>query len=155
MKITKVHLEADLRGFCDFLQENICLMPELNKHAITELEKKWNFNSLKKSSSAYLITTAIDEMNSILGISMLTMPEAGVSTLIWLIVGSNHQNIGIGAKLLEDAKSKARAMNAHKIRLTTPSKRALNFYLQRGMRCEGILYNHWWTLNFWILGIDL
>lgn len=82
-------------------------------------------------------------------------PEGGVGTIVWLVVSPNWQKMGLGEKLFACACKHYREIGAHKLKLTAPTDKAVNFYKRIGMTQEGFHPSHWWKMDFWSLGITL
>ncbi len=92
---------------------------------------------------------------AITGVVLCSRPEGGVATIIWLIVGEAHQGAGQGVLLLQAACDWARRQGCHKIKLTASSPDAIRFYERNGMDVEGYHPSHWWSIDFWSLGMQL
>jgi ribosomal protein S18 acetylase RimI-like enzyme len=83
------------------------------------------------------------------------VPEAGVGTIIWLLVDAQYRGQHIGQKLLEQGRDYYRQLNCHKLKLTAPSEEARDFYIRQGMSIEGFHPQHWWQADYWALGCFL
>lgn len=110
-------------------------------------------NRLQKTPHGLLSIAWQDD--EALGLVSGTQPELGVATIIWLLVKPSQQNLRIGSHLLSHAFDFYRQQPCHKVKLTVPSEKARQFYLNNGMREEGYHANHWDNCNFWALARDL
>jgi ribosomal protein S18 acetylase RimI-like enzyme len=86
---------------------------------------------------------------------MRSISEAGVGTILWLIVDQNYRNKGIGTNLFNQITSYYKNIGCHKLKLTAPNQNAVNFYNKLGMGTEGYHRKHWYSQDFWSLGLLL
>lgn len=93
--------------------------------------------------------------NQLAGCLLGTFPEGGVGTIIWLIVDSPFQSLGIGRKLFRKVYDVYKKLGCHKIKLTTNNEKSISFYEKCGMTVEGFHPHHWWGKDFWSLGIQI
>lgn len=112
-----------------------------------------SLGSLLSSAESFLLKAEIDK--SVAGIIVGLKPEAGLGTIMWLLVAPEHHRKGIGALLFDAACSHYKTIGVHKIKLTAPTKSAVEFYKHIGFKEEGFHPNHWWGMNFWSLGINI
>jgi GNAT superfamily N-acetyltransferase len=87
----------------------------------------------------------------IVGLAIATKPEGGVGTILWLIVKKSHYKKGIGTILIKKIIKEYKNNKAHKIKITTPIKKNINFYKKFSFEIECYLKKHWWKKNFWQL----
>jgi GNAT superfamily N-acetyltransferase len=128
---------------------------KLSETAKSSFKNQWTSDKIEKEIGNWLFLTAVDDGNDINGLILGTPPEGGVGTIIWVLVNNNNQQKGIGSHLFNYAKLWYKQKGAHKIKLTVPDKKTVNFYLKQGMKLEGEHLNHWWNNDFWSMGIDL
>lgn len=97
----------------------------------------------------------ISEQGALLGAFCVTLPEGGVSTLIWLLVAPEAHGQGLGTALFHQACAQAKTLGAHKLKLTTPCPKNVAFYERMGMRIEGRHLRHWFGVDFTAMAIDI
>lgn len=115
-------------------------------------EALFEYNRPERISKNIIMSARDRENRSLLGVLACLPPEGGVMTILWLIVSPEYRKHGIGSILLDAACGIAINSGCHKIKLTTNSKEAVNFYKKKGMIIEGVLKNHWWHMDFWSMG---
>ena len=108
-----------------------------------------------ESKLSNCVALYIEENNDIKGVMWGTMPEGGVSTIVWLLVAESSQKKGYGKLLFDEAISRYKATNTHKIKLTVPNKNTLEFYKKLGMNEEGFHQDHWWNMDVFSMAMKL
>jgi GNAT superfamily N-acetyltransferase len=134
-----------------FIDKTIAL-PELAKYTF---KHQWTVEKIESEIGKWLFLVAIDEKEEIVGLILGTPSEGGVGTIIWVLVDNDKQQKGIGGSLFNYAKEWYKNNGAHKIKLTVPDKKTVDFYLKQGMILEGEHLNHWWNHDFWSMGLIL
>jgi len=136
-----------------FLEELDQTFPEFSPLAKQAYAAQWGEKQLQSRVHLGRDLLAIVRLeNSIKGIVSGTSPEGGVGTIVWLLVAQNARGLGIGKKLLNYAKQYYVSQGCHKIKLTSPSQSANNFYKKQGMILEGYHPHHWYHTDFWAFG---
>lgn len=82
-------------------------------------------------------------------------PEYGVGNILWLLVDKSCQRNKFGTLLLDQCIKFYRALDAHKVRVTSPTISNKEFYMNSGFKEEGILKNHWHKISFYNYGLFL
>lgn len=125
-------------------------------HAMEHYNKKRTRDAFSRTLSDVQIPTLLaHETEEFIGTAIGAAPEGGVGSIIWLIVKQTHQGKGVGRELFTEMCTAFRTTGCHKIKLTAPSITALHFYEKMGMTVEGFHPNHWWGMDFWVLGKNL
>ncbi|HIA01924.1 MAG TPA: GNAT family N-acetyltransferase [Myxococcales bacterium] len=113
----------------------------------------WSRDQLRQQvSNGDKLSLTASQDGKLQGIVVGNTPEAGVATIIWLLVKSPYQSLGVGALLFEHACRLYQEQGLHKVKLTASNKRARDFYVSQGMQEEGFHPQHWWKIDFWVLG---
>lgn len=153
MEITRIsNNEAQL--FSDHLQRLVLETIKLPDIAIRHYLKSWNTEKVINQLNDYIFLLAKEE-NQVLGLVLGAPPEGGVGTIIWVLVDEKAQKKGVGKELFNQACNDYILKGAHKVKLTVPDEKTVEFYLKQGMITEGIHRNHWWNHDFWSMGINL
>ena len=126
--------------------------PEAVQYFIASFSAK-NISLAEKRPGSLLV--GIKRDNALAAFVMGTPPEGGVATIVWLVVSPEWQKTGLGEKLFVAACEHYKGCGAHKVKLTAPTTRAVNFYEKMGMTQEGFHPDHWWKMDFWSLGMNL
>ncbi len=130
--------------------------PTFPREAVNDYLKPWTpDNVISRLERGHDILIAAFAADEIVGFASGTAPEAGVGTIVWLLVDGPWQGHKVGRALYEASCDSYRDLGAHKVKLTAPSERAKRFYEGCGMRAEGFHTNHWYKLDFFSLGADL
>lgn len=150
-KVTEAALISHL--FADILETNF---PMFSQQALMTYQKPWALENLmaRIQQNNDLLIAAWHQEKPI-GLVSGPPSEAGVGTIIWLLVDNVYQNHGIGRHLLQLAANHYRRLDCHKLKLTAPSEQAKRFYEKQGMTVEGYHPNHWWHANYWALALTL
>ena len=128
---------------------------KLPKEAKDSFKQQWSPEKLTSQIGKWLFLIATDENNNTIGVLLGTPIEGGVGTIIWVLVDSTSQQKRVGTQLFEIAKEWYKKKGAHKIKLTVPDRKTVEFYTKQGMVLEGVHSNHWWNNNFWSMGLIL
>lgn len=118
---------------------------------------QWNNDDLKKIASdknRVFLCSYSSEENPV-GIILGAAPEAGVATIIWLLVDEPYRGKKIGTTLFKDACNFYKNLGCHKLKLTAPTSEAKDYYISLGMQEEGFHPKHWHGMDFWSLGMNL
>lgn len=147
-------VSAAVRLFERTLDEGFAALPD---EARRHYRKAWGTAALaaRLQENAGISLLARDEEGRPLGLALGAPPEAGVATIVWLLVAAEERGQGIGRALLEECCRLYRQAGCHKLKLTAPSEAARDFYLHLGMALEGYHPRHWWGRDFWSLGLAL
>jgi len=130
--------------------------PEFPAEAIVEYLRPWTPERVAaRLERGDDILVAAYAAGALVGVVSGTAPEAGVGTVIWLLVDASWRGRKVGTSLYHAACEAYRFLGAHKIKLTAPSEEARRFYEGCGMRVEGFHPNHWFGMTFSSLGADL
>lgn len=141
----------ELQDFTKKLHELVLSTIELPNEALYKYNEIWNEQTLKSSlNDLVLIVAKVDD--HIIGVLLGTRAEAGVGTIIWVLVDKQIQKGGIGSKMLKLAFNEYLKRGAHKVKLTVPSKDTVHFYEKNDMLVEGYFQNHWYNCDFWQMG---
>lgn len=145
---------SEVSGFTSRLHELVLSTINLPKEALEKYNSTWTEKTISKNLEDLVLVKAV--VNSeIVGVILGVKPEAGVGTIIWVLVDGKIQKGGIGSKMLHFAFSQYLDKGAHKIKLTAPAKDIVRFYEKNGMQLEGFFPNHWYNSDFWQLGKTL
>ncbi|QNL20592.1 GNAT family N-acetyltransferase [Hyphobacterium sp. CCMP332] len=125
----------------------------LPQEALSYFSDPWTADKVK-SSKDWVFLLALDE-NKPSGVILGTPVEGGVGTIIWVLVDNTNQKKGIGTALFHEACKLYKEKKAHKVKLTVPNRRTVEFYEKVGMVLEGEHKNHWWGNDFWSMGLQL
>lgn len=130
--------------------------PMFSNQAKLSYKKTWTEEKIKQriDHQADLLLLAWDQQKPV-GLVSGTIPEAGVGTIIWLLIDENYRRRKLGQILLQQACGYYRHLNCHKLKLTAPSDQAKDFYVKQGMSVEGFHPQHWWQADYWALGMIL
>jgi ribosomal protein S18 acetylase RimI-like enzyme len=150
-----VPAEAD--ALCAFVRETIVtsfptFTPEAREAYLAPWTPEGAISRLKRGEDILIVAVGGDE---IIGVASGNIPEGGVGTIIWLLVGPHWRGRNAGRALYEAACGAYRELGAHKVKLTAPSKSAKRFYERCGMQLEGFHPNHWYNMDFYSLGAIL
>jgi ribosomal protein S18 acetylase RimI-like enzyme len=130
--------------------------PTFPPEAVKDYLKPWTpDNVISRLERGHDILIAAYTGDEIVGLVSGTPPEAGVGTIVWLLVDGPWRGRKAGQAIYEAACHAYRDLGAHKVKLTAPSERAKRFYEGCGMRVEGFHANHWYKMDFFSLGADL
>lgn len=145
---------AAVRLFEQILEENFAVLPG---EARRQYRAAWGAAALRRrlERGAGLSLIARPAAGPPLGLAFGAPPEAGVATVVWLLVAADHRGRGVGRALLEESCRHYRGTGCHKLKLTAPSEAARDFYVHLGMTVEGFHPRHWWGCDFWSLGLAL
>jgi ribosomal protein S18 acetylase RimI-like enzyme len=113
----------------------------LRRHSLRSLLGAW----LKPNR---LVLTAVDR-ETVVGVLLGVYAFDGVGTVTWLYVNPEHRTRGLGRAMVQMAEAFFAHQGCHKITVTTES--APDFYKGIGYVQEGVLKNHWWKQDFYIL----
>ena len=145
---------AESSLYLEHLRKLIRSTMKLPEAALSHYCNQWTAERITANLNNWLFLTAnID--HSIEGVLLGTPVEGGVGTIIWVLVDTTKQKKGVGGQLFREACDRYRAMGAHKVKLTVPDRKTVNFYLKQGMQLEGEHKNHWWGADFWAMGKNL
>lgn len=123
---------------------------------VREYNERWSTSVLRDAVlGGRQVLLCAKDGEKIAGLTLGGVPEAGVATIVWLLVGGDYRGKGVGSDLFSVACGRYRSLGCHKIKLTTNSERAIKFYQKMGMAIEGVHPDHWWRINFWSLGMLL
>ena len=86
------------------------------------------------------------------GLIIVSPPEGGVATILWLLVDPAHQKKGCGRRLLGQAIAHYQKQKCHKLKVMAPSLTAVHYYEHNGFKTEGFHPTHWAECDFWSLG---
>lgn len=112
-------------------------------------------NLLKLCERSGSLVAGIKREGELAAFLLSTAPEGGVTTIVWLVVSPKWQKMGLGEKLFKAACEYYRTRGVHKLKLTAPTLKAVEFYKRIGMTQEGFHPSHWWRMDFWSLGLSL
>lgn len=142
------------RLFARLLDETLVVFPA---QALEQTLSKMNTDHLQAISQdhTWAMLGAFAGHGEPLGLCFGAPAEAGVGTVIWLLVDPGYQRRGIGRNLLAAASAHYEARGCHKIKLTAPTAAARDYYVHIGMQLEGFHPRHWWGVDFWSLGLNL
>jgi GNAT superfamily N-acetyltransferase len=130
--------------------------PMFPQEAIEDYLEPWTADRvISRLEHGHDVLIAAYVKDEITGLVSGTAPEAGVGTIIWLLVDARWRGHKVGRALYEAGCHAYRGLGAHKMKLTAPSERAKRFYESCGMRVEGFHPNHWYRLEFFSLGTGL
>jgi GNAT superfamily N-acetyltransferase len=143
----------DAPAAAQLLGDALAGMNELPEAARRDWSLRWNAGALLVfgGQPGTQVWTAGDP-GRVDGLLIASAPEAGVVTVIWVLVAPRTRSKGIGAALMHACAEQARRSGAHKIRLTVPGARARQFYRRLGMTEEGHFRRHWYGADFWQMG---
>ncbi|MGE0932120.1 GNAT family N-acetyltransferase [Peijinzhouia sedimentorum] len=154
MKITE--LTADSAGqFLEKLNQLIMETVNMPIKAKHHFQNQWTEASLTAQIGNWIFLSAKNEQDEISGLLLGTPCEGGVGTIVWVLVESKKQKMGLGKQLFDKAVDIYKEKGAHKIKLTVPEEKTVEFYKKQGMRLEGHHPNHWWNHEFWSMGLIL
>ncbi len=130
--------------------------PTFPPEAINDYLKPWTPDHVRsRLERGHDILVAAYADDELIGLASGTAPEAGVGTIVWLLIDGAWRDRKAGRALYGAACHAYRDLGAHKVKLTAPSERAKRFYEACGMRVEGFHSNHWYKMEFFSLGMDL
>lgn len=145
------NIETFLSRYQDLIDTTIIMPTEAKEY----YKHQWSKDRIIDQQSNWIFLEAIDEGGYIQGIVIGSPVEGGVGTIIWVLVDNDSQHRGIGSKLFKEAKKCFINKGAHKIKLTVPEEKTVEFYRKQGMILEGLHRNHWWNQDFWSMGLNL
>lgn len=154
MKIKEIDSRTS-SAYLNKLRSLIDTTIDLPEEAKTSYKQQWTEQRIEEQSGKWLFLAALDDHAEITGLILGTPIEGGVGTIVWVLVDSTKQQKGIGSKLLDFAKTWYSSKGAHKLKLTVPDRKTVEFYTKQGMILEGEHRNHWWGRDFWAMGIIL
>lgn len=127
--------------------------PDLPGAAIDSYRDGWTAEVIaERAAAGWVMLAACARDGAPVGLCFGAPPEAGVGTVIWVLVADRARGLGVGARLVDAAAACYRERGAHKIKLTAPSTRARDFYLRNGFETEGLHRRHWFGADFWAMG---
>jgi GNAT superfamily N-acetyltransferase len=127
--------------------------PMFSEEAKKSYLDTWNRDALRSQvNSPNKLTLTVWNGDELQGFVVGNAPESGVATIIWLLVKKPYQSQGVGAVLFKRACELYKERGAHKVKLTASVERARDFYVNQGMQEEGFHPEHWWRVDFWVLG---
>lgn len=134
----------------------ITSFPAFPPEAVTDYLKPWTPEGvISRLEHGHDVLIAAFTGDEIIGLVSGTAPEAGVGTIIWLLVDAPWRGHKAGSALYEAACRAYRDLGAHKMKLTAPSEQAKRFYERCGMHVEGFHPLHWYRMEFFSLGVTL
>jgi len=146
----------DAAAAADLLAQVLSHMVELPKAARSAWIAQWTPEAMLNHTArpgAQVLRAGDDDNTE--GLLIASAPEAGVVTVIWVLVANHVRSQGVGEALMTEAIRRARGCGAHKLRLTVPGLRAKRFYERCGMREEGFFERHWFGADFWQMAMWL
>lgn len=149
---------GDADAMSSLVQRTICTsFPMFPRQAIDDYLIPWTTAAIevRLNGDARDVCEGAFVEQQLVGIVSGTQPEAGVGTVIWLLVEDGWRGKGVGRALYEAACNAYRSLGAHKMKLTSPSADASLFYQRCGMQIEGTHPAHWYKLDFTSLGVAL
>lgn len=152
-KATVIDIDRLYSFIASNMEKNFTYFPQEAKAVYL---KSLNIDNLKnKLITGNEIILLAESQSQICGFLFGGVPEGGIGTIIWLIVGSDYQGLGIGSLLLKSCITTYQGLNTHKVKLTVHDNRALKFYLREGFSIEGHHPNHWWGIDFYSLAYPI
>lgn len=153
VEISRVSL-SEVSEYTARLHELVVSTIDLPTEALEKYNTTWSEKTISNSLEELVLVKAVAD-SAIVGVVLGVKPEAGVGTIIWVLVDGQTQKGGIGSKMLDYAFRQYRNKGAHKVKLTAPAKEIVGFYEKNGMQLEGFFPNHWYNRDFWQLGKTL
>lgn len=147
MKLRREDISEYLVSLKKLIQETVDL-PQVAKD---QFIGQWTEERLLQSIDSWIFLVEKDE-SRITGLILGTPHEGGVGTIIWVLVDPKFQGKKIGSTLFNEACQVYKQKGAHKIKLTVPDHKTVQFYEKQGMTLEGEHPNHWWNQDFWAMG---
>lgn len=144
----------DVAVFTQKLHELVLTSIDLPLEALRKYNETWNKETIREGIDKLVLVKATVK-SEIIGIVLGTAAEAGVGTIIWVLVDSKFQSSGVGSQLLNKAFEVYLEREAHKVKLTVPSRKIVKFYELNNMKLEGYFPNHWYNHDFWQMGKEL
>lgn len=144
---------SKIRNLIETVASNELQFPDLAiKHFRTQITDEALILKNDDNNTPYFLACDGDQLA---GVLLGTAIEGGVATITWLILAPEYRRQGIGKELFDKACAFYQKRGAHKIKLTASTISAVKFYKRIGMEEEGILFNHWWNIDFTSLAIQL
>ena len=153
LKIAKVD-KSELHVFCTAIHDLARETTNFPQNALVYYKTIITEKSLLARYKDTVLLEARQDLE-LAGLIYGTGIEGGVGTIIWLLVVPKFQKLGIGGKLFNKACDIYKQNKGHKIKLTVPEKKTVEFYEKQGMNLEGFHPNHWWSMDIWSMGKNL
>ena len=150
-EVSQSEISQYLFALRSLINSNINLPEEAKNSYVSQ----WDEEKISLQLNKWLFLSSQDEDNSTVGVLLGTPIEGGVGTIIWVLVDKKAQNKRIGSQLFRKASDWYKNKGAHKLKLTVPEEKTVEFYTKQGMAVEGEHTNHWWNHKFWSMGLEI
>lgn len=143
----------EAHAFCEKLYDLSADGIGFPEEALHHYRSIWTTDAIAQAArNRQHVLIAAWEGETMVGLLLGAPSEGGVGTIIWVLVARDYQRQGIGRRLFAEACRRYRGMGSHKVKLTVPNKKTVQFYEKQGMHVEGFHVNHWWHMDVWSMG---